>query len=447
MIKPQINPDVKRINQNRKVMRKTLLLASLAILGTGILYADDYNDDIYYNPKKTKKTTVNSNYNPNFSNQDVDAYNRRGQYYVTPIDTIGTQVENGEDFVYTQQIQKFYNPTIVVDNSDLLYDILNNSYGNIDVVYANGNPFFSPLYTYPYANIGWNLAFGDWGWNFGYYRPYYSSWYGWYNPWYGPSWSWGPSWALPSWGWGPSYGWDWGWAHYPHHTPGWLPPHYPKYHVDYRPGGNSVAARPGWSGTTRPNHTLNSQHSAANTRPGGNLNTRPVGGNSNLSHGSTRPSTTRPGSASSSSNHNTTTRPATTTNGVTVNGYNQSARPGSSRPSVNTTTTSKPAVNTNTTNSGSSKRGGYQSDSKKAFNGGSFGTSTAGNSNVNSSSGSHRSSGNNYNSGSSNRSSGSSYNSGSSSRSGGYSTGSSRGGYSGGGRSSGGGGGRSGGRR
>lgn len=147
-----------------------------------------YDDDIYYNPKKDKsaqtgKKRTASNYIADMADMDVDTYNRRGQYYMSPIDTIGAATENGEDFVYTQQIQKYYNPTIVVDNADVLEDILENSYGNVDIeINANGVPVFLPSYPWSYSY--------RWGW---------PSWGGWsislYDPWFSFNWGWGPSWT------------------------------------------------------------------------------------------------------------------------------------------------------------------------------------------------------------------------------------------------------------
>ncbi|MDE6697230.1 MAG: hypothetical protein K2K25_10155, partial [Muribaculaceae bacterium] len=113
---------------------RNLLLTAFAIgsLAPATVFADDYVDDIYYNPKKDTHVGAkkkNPNYIENFSDMDVDTYNLRGQYYTTPIDTIGAKVSSDEDFVYTQQIQKYYNPTIVLDNSQILADVLQNSYG------------------------------------------------------------------------------------------------------------------------------------------------------------------------------------------------------------------------------------------------------------------------------------------------------------------------------
>lgn len=225
-------------------MKKILL--TLGVLALSLPVAQAQYDDIYYNPDKPsasrttqtkkQKQQKKSNYIADFSNMDVDEYNRVGDmYYATPVDTIGTAVENGQDFVYTQQIQKYYNPTIVLDNADLLEDVLNNSYGNVEVVINNnGVPVFSPYYSSVYYNY-----------------PFYASWN------WGPSWTWtwGPSWTW-HWGWGPSWSWGWRPGYYPGWGPSWSwgPGYYPggwhrPFHADYRPGAHRpTAPRPGWSG-------------------------------------------------------------------------------------------------------------------------------------------------------------------------------------------------------
>lgn len=257
--------------------KQLLALTALLIFG-GTMFAQDYFDDVYYNPKKDKSvekakipdevttvgrsvpsTQTNSTYIANMADMDVDAYNRRGeQYYVTSIDTIGSVVENGEDFVYTQQIQKYYNPTIVVDNANALGDVLSNAYGNVDIVINNnGYPVFAPYYgwnwpyySYSWSPWSWGVNIGPWGWSVGWYDP----WYAWSPGWWGPSWSWGPSW-----GWGPSWRPGPGW----HPGPSWRPG--PWQMATWNPRGNRPAApRPGWS---------------HNTQPGGNLAHRPAGGN------------------------------------------------------------------------------------------------------------------------------------------------------------------------
>lgn len=255
-------------------MKKILL--TLGVLALSLPVAQAQYDDIYYNPDKPsasrttqtqkQKKQKKSYYIADFSNMDVDEYNRAGDmYYATPVDTIGTTVENGQDFVYTQQIQKYYNPTIVLDNADLLEDVLNNSYGNVEVVINNnGIPVFSPYYSsvyydYPfYASWSWGPS---WTWTWG------PSWrwnWGWGPSWaWGPSWTWGPSW---SWGWGPGYypgwgpSWSWGPGFYPG---GWHRPHY----ADYRPGAHRpVAPRPGWSGNRPRGGNYNGQLAGRPTR-------------------------------------------------------------------------------------------------------------------------------------------------------------------------------------
>lgn len=237
-------------------MKQSLLILATLFLGTGIMSAQNYEDDIYYNPNKTKTTAPSTGvktsatadnmmgnitadgyyYNPNLgeyavlSESDVDAYNRYGSYYETDLDTIGAAVGNSEDFVYTQQIQKFYNPTIVTDNADALEAVLNNSYGNVNVVYTGGCPTFtawsySPWYVYS----PWSWRWYGPGWSFGWDPLWSWTW--------SPTWAWGPSWAwgwYDPWYWGPGWGATWGW--------GW---HHPGYHP-YGPNHHrGMAGRPG----------------------------------------------------------------------------------------------------------------------------------------------------------------------------------------------------------
>ncbi len=272
-------------------MKHQLIIAGMLLLGAPSLFAQSYfDDDIYYNPNKDKTEKAaqkaakkKSNYIANMADMDVDTYNRRNQYYATLIDTIGASMENGEDFVYTQQIQKYYNPTIVVDNADVLADVLANSYGNVDIeINDNGLPVFLPSYSYswPYYNR-WGFSSGPWGWGVSFYDPWYS--WNWGPSWaWNTSWSWGPSWSWgSSWGWGPSWGPAWG--------PSWNHPPM----ADWRPNGNRpVNPRPGWS-SGRPiggGNIANNHH-------------RPIGGGVRPGSSTSRPgwmsrpgSTTRPGS-------------------------------------------------------------------------------------------------------------------------------------------------------
>lgn len=382
-------------------MKKHLyLLTALLIISCASVRAYDYEDDIYYNPAKSKKQTsekVQSNYIQNFDMQDVDAYNRRGQYYVSPVDTIGDYVANGEDFVYTQKIQKFYNPTIVVDNADLLSTVLANSYGNVEVIYNPDGPVFSSVYS-PWNSWNYSLYPG-WGWTVG-----------WDSPYWGPSWSFGfgPAWSV-SWGypynyaWGPSWGW-WG----PSWSYGYYPPHH--HHHYYRPayawtpGRNSVnrpgvqhgtylgqtggsrpgvSARPGTS-ASRPGTSVrpgtSSSHYPGGSSLGGNRGSsqRPVGvstpaqtrpSTSTRPTTGTRPSTStgRPGSSVN------TTRPGSTWNSGTNSSGHQSSGRGSSSVSRPASSSSSSPSYSRPSNSGSSGRGtssGRTSGSSRGSSGG-----------------------------------------------------------------------------
>ena len=252
----------------KKAVLITLLFAGLA---SPMWAQNDYDDDIYYNPKKSQeKQQKKSNYIKNFDEIDVDTYNRRGQYYTTPIDTIGNSTAYGEDFVNTQQIQKYINPTIVIDNADVLAGVLENSYGNVEIIIDDyGTPSFAPIYVYsdwPVYSYGWGPS---WRWSWGWGPSWNVSW-GW-----GPSWSWGwdPYWAWTpgwgpgwGWGWGPGWGPSWGWG------PGWGPGH--GWHSDrymanhYRPNAGRRPNGPynGWAEGTRPGG--NRYGGTASSRPG-----------------------------------------------------------------------------------------------------------------------------------------------------------------------------------
>lgn len=252
---------VQRTRKQRKDynMKKSLIMMmSLIMAGIPAMKAQDvYEDDIYYNPKAAEKERAEkkrkANYIENIGAMDVDAYNLGGMLTPMPQDTIGLRQENGEDFVYTQQIQKYYNPTIVIDNADMLADVLNNSYGNVDIVVNNGiigfapysyswnRPYYSGYYSY--SPWGWGSYWSPgWGWNVG---------LGWYDPWY----SWGPSWGFgwggfwgPGWAWNPGY-WGPGWG--PSWYPGWGGHHH--HYADYTPRGNRRTGAGGnWANNTRP---------------------------------------------------------------------------------------------------------------------------------------------------------------------------------------------------
>lgn len=408
-------------------MNRLLLLTAALALGLPPVLADDYVDDLYYNPKKDKteasksqKQAPRSNYIADFENMDVDEYNLRGQYYATPIDTIGAATESGEDFVYTQKIQKFYNPTIVVDNADVLEDVLYNAYGNVNIEFnLNGTPYFAPLLAYDWGPyLGLNFGWGGWTWSYA-WGPSWT----WGSPWswgpsytwawnWGPAWGWGPSWT---WGWGPSWGWGWepSWAW----GPSW----------NYRPGTDWH--RPGGRGPVGPNRDW-----AYNTRP--THVTNGYAGNHRYS-GSSRPGLATPAYSSNSSAVGSTNHHRQS--GVDLNGTRTGYGSGN-RVSGQMGTYQGGQTTNRTVQSDGHRRSGSNSGifNSGTNRGSSVGTSGSGSYNSGTTN-NHRSSGSNsgstYNSGSSR---GSSYNSGSS-RGSSYSSGSSRGSYNSSGRSSGGG--------
>lgn len=430
-------------------MRKSTIftLALLAAISSSGWAQDDYSDDIYFNPKKEKNNPKkqHSAYIADFGNIDVDAYNRRGdQYYVTPIDTVGVAEANGEDFVYTQKIQKFYNPTIIVDNADVLQDVLNDSYGNVEIVLdVNGYPTFVPYYSYTY------------GWPISYWSPSWSWRIGWGPSWaWGPSWSWGPGWGWdfgwnwgpswawgPSWGWGPGWGWDWGWG--PSWGSGWSHNYYANH---YRPGANRRPnhPEPGWASNTRPGG--GGGVAGGNYGGGANSGIHGVASNSAYSYvnGGHRVNKNSSATTSTVNGH----RPGNSgSSSAQYKGYDYHRGAGafnSADAKIQSTATyrgnsSGSSYNRGSYNSGSTYRGSTNTGGYNSHRGSSstsrYGTSS-GNS-YRSSGSSNRSSGSSYrSSGNSHRSSSGSFRSsgGGSSRGGGFSGGGSRGGGGGGGR-------------
>lgn len=399
-------------------MKKIFLISAcmgLALAG----FAQDFDDDIYYNPKTAKTQTPKSAkgnpsgqpvvldgetqtyyYYPESTyqeNRDVDEYNRFGGYYTTPIDTIGDGIANSQDFVYTQEIQKYYNPTIVVDNKALLADVLDNSYGNVNIVYDYGYPVFSPWYSwtspwYRTSVWGWYDPWYSWGYYPGWSWGWTWGWNGWYDPWF----AWGPAW-------GPAWGWNGHWASsHPRPgndlRPGWAGNTRPGTGSGHRnPGitaGQGTASRPGTRpGTSSTRPGINSSHryngSGANHRYEGTVTNRP-----NLNLDAQRPGQTgtytRPGT-SNGTHRPITTRPAsnmtinTNNNHITNMGGNMqnatrpgstTARPGgtTTRPNKNTTRPSREMTTPSRTTTRSS---GYNNGG--SFNrGGSFGGGSRG---------------------------------------------------------------------
>lgn len=317
--------------------RLTSLLALILIGGYSIASAQGYDDDdIYYNPSKAKAAKTEAKkastqatvvtdypaadtYTPSSTsgvNIDIDAYNRRG---VFATDTAAATTGNTSNFECTQQIERFYNPRVVIESPDAeLAQYYYAEPAEVNIV-INTPGYWGYGYSPYYYNSPWYWGTPRSWW-------YYNSWA--YNPWtwgYGPSWSWG--WG-PSCAWGPAWGPSWGWGGYhPVHRPSWA----------HRPGGN---VRPAY----RPGHTP----SYGNSRPG-----------------NYRPGTTsgyRPGNAGNNSGY----RPGrgTTNRSKSSSGY----RPGNSNNSNNGY--SRPGSNSNRSQSSPSYRSSGSSRSSGSMGGG-----------------------------------------------------------------------------
>lgn len=211
---------------------------------------------------------------------------------------------------------------------------------------------------------GWSLGFG---WNSGYYRPWWGGWYGpgwggWYDPWWGNSWypGWYPGWGYPHW-------------HYPHwggHYPNWGPPAVNRP-GNPRPnfGSGSIGTRPGNvrpGNNSRPNYNTgrpNSRPGINTTRPGNmtrpgtitrpNYNTgRPAGNitpTTRPNYNTTNPNTTRP---TNNNSRPATTRPNTTSpNRYTRPATRPNVNSGSTRSYNRQQNTSRPSYNNNRINS------------------------------------------------------------------------------------------------
>lgn len=308
----------------------TIALAAAAASAQGF-----YEDDIYFNSSKDKDKNKEAARKqalqrtatrpdgvivrrlPDYAAADtysfegtsarsVDEYNRRGIFArdsITPLDTAALT----QDFAYTRQIEKYYNPAVVTGSHDkALEELYYAEPANVNI-YINSPGWWSGPY--------WSTYWGGW------YDPWYGGWGSpWWNGYWGPGWAWGgPAWGWggpywpgwgPAWGWGPSWGPAWGWSR-PIYAPGWggtwrpdmdrrhpgvnrRPGSFSPNRGTYNPGGNW---RPAYNGgnrhqSTSPNYRPgynNSNNNKNNYNSNGNYNnyTRPGRNNSNTTNNST----------------------------------------------------------------------------------------------------------------------------------------------------------------
>lgn len=230
------------------------------------------NDDLYFVPKKEKKTTVKKSSvtqkplagstvssaqapvvvvkDADGKVRDIDEYNRRytsrDNTFTSHNDTLYVEEkpygERGEwvngfdgsqdDYEYAMRIIRFRNPRYAIPVSSPLYwDVVNGA-----IASWNWNVYDDGMYAYIFPTYS-NPAWWDWRWTWSMAGP---GW-GWRSPWYYNNWYWGSpywygGWYAGYWGgyWDGWYGGYWGpgWHHHPYYGgSGW----YRSGHTDYRP--------------------------------------------------------------------------------------------------------------------------------------------------------------------------------------------------------------------
>ncbi|WP_251622127.1 hypothetical protein [Odoribacter lunatus] len=240
--------------------------------------------------------------------------------------------------------------------------------------------------SFGWSRPGWSFGFG---WNSGFYRPWYDGWYG-----YSPYWN---NWNRPWWGSHYYPHWHHPHPYYPHyagHHPNWAPPanNRPNRPGNLRPsyGNSSVGLRPGvnrpgnttrpdynnsrpgsnvhpGSQTTRPNNTTVTRPNYNNGRPGTGTvrpNTQTVRpGTTRPTNSNSRPTVTRPNSSTTGSTNNASryTRPATTNNKAATN------QNGNIKTYQRPTTNTRPTYN-NSSSGNNGTNSFYNRNSTRSYN-------------------------------------------------------------------------------
>ena len=145
--------------------RICIFLLAISFSVCALAQYDDIYDSGSYN-KSSKKTTSSST----SSSRSIDEYNRVG---TSSSSSDIEELSLGEDYQYTKEIAKYYDPEVVtIEDAEYVY-----IYNTDPEEQANSS-----------ANIYINLGYTNW------YSPwYYNSWYAWnplgsvwYDPWYDP---------------------------------------------------------------------------------------------------------------------------------------------------------------------------------------------------------------------------------------------------------------------
>ncbi|NCC98357.1 MAG: hypothetical protein EOL95_01465 [Bacteroidia bacterium] len=190
-----------------------------SVILSASIYAYGQYDDIYYEKPSQKKSSIttqapttvvieNENTQETYqgSTRNVDEYNRWGSSSNTNESAQSSDNDTAytEDFQYTEQIVKYYNPEAVTINDP-------------QYVYVYEDAQDEVIETAPVINLTFGLGYYTPLW--GFYNPWYTWNWGWYDPWYNP-------WYNP---WHGSY---WGPGHYYGPGPG---PHHGGYYSNRQP--------------------------------------------------------------------------------------------------------------------------------------------------------------------------------------------------------------------
>ncbi len=130
-------------------------------------YDDIYDGGTYKSKKETKEVSSTT------TSRSIDEYNRVGTTDNSSLEA--SDLDLGEDYQYTKEIVKYYDPTAVtIENPEYVY-----IYNNTEEEKANSSANI-------YVNLGWTNWYSPW---------YYDSWFTWnpwgsvwYDPWYDPFW-------------------------------------------------------------------------------------------------------------------------------------------------------------------------------------------------------------------------------------------------------------------
>lgn len=211
-----------------KLVKKSLLLLGAALLVTLPAYSQNDNvfeDDIYTSKKEIRKKQLvqqaeeaieeyeyYEDYD-SFSDEEIDAYNRRGQKRNDDGKRVEKKKKKKRSSVpgrYSRRLARFYKPNTIIISDDANVYVTDDgerfAYG--DEYYDDG--YASDVNVYINVNTPWYDPFPYTAW-----YPSFCGWtnYTWNYPWfyYGSYIGWG--------GYYPGYNWYWSWHFNPYHNP------------------------------------------------------------------------------------------------------------------------------------------------------------------------------------------------------------------------------------